>query len=55
LLEHFKQEITSLTLIPADKGKFEVFVDGKEIHSKLKTGSFPASQEVIGALEGKRK
>jgi selenoprotein W-related protein len=47
LLEHFKQKIESLTLIPAGGGCFEISVNGELIYSKLKTGEFPKEQLII--------
>jgi len=43
-------------LIPSDGGKFEVFLDGVQLYSKLQTGTFPEPREIAKAIEkaGKR-
>ena len=46
ILTEFKQDIESYTLIPSDKGRFEVVVDGNLIFSKLSEGRFPEYEEV---------
>jgi selT/selW/selH-like putative selenoprotein len=33
-----------------DRGSFEVFVDGRKIYSKLATGRFPDSDEILKHL-----
>jgi selenoprotein W-related protein len=38
LLNTFESKISSIKLIPADGGKFEVFVDERLVYSKLATG-----------------
>jgi selenoprotein W-related protein len=37
LLKDYEFDITQLTLIPSDGGRFEVTVDGELIYSKLAT------------------
>jgi selenoprotein W-related protein len=39
-----------LELEPSDGGRFEVFVDGKRIYSKLETGEFPDEEEILTAV-----
>lgn len=51
LLSHFKQDIEELVLVPAGGGKFELFVDGEQIHSKLDSGNFPDPKVVIKTME----
>lgn len=51
LLSHFKQDIEEMVLVPAGGGKFELFVDGEQIHSKLDSGSFPDPKAVIKTME----
>lgn len=53
VLPHFKQDIKEIVLIPGDKGKFEIFRDGKQIYSKLETGEFPEPRDIIKAIEAK--
>jgi selT/selW/selH-like putative selenoprotein len=42
-----------MVLVPSDKGKFELFLNGEEIHSKLKSGSFPDPREVVRLIEAR--
>ena len=46
MLKEFKQDIESYTLIPSDKGRFEVVVDGNLVFSKLAEGRFPEYKEI---------
>jgi len=55
LLPHFKQDITEMSLIPSDGGKFEVFVEGDQIYSKVETGEFPNSRDIVKAIEARMK
>jgi selenoprotein W-related protein len=55
LLPHFKQDIKEMIMIPADQGKFEIFVDDEQIHSKLETGEFPESRDIVKAIESRMK
>ena len=50
-LRKFKQRIRSLSLAPFADGRFEVFLDGKLVHSKLKTGDFPDEDRLLQAME----
>jgi len=49
-LTEYKQQIGSLTLVPYDDGRFEVFVNGQKIYSKHATGRFPEYKEIRTAL-----
>ncbi len=40
-----------MLLVPSDGGRFEISLDGKQIYSKLETGSFPDHEEVIRDIE----
>lgn len=51
LLPHFKQDLDTVVLVPSDKGRFEVELDGKLIYSKLSTREFPKTSELIRELE----
>ena len=51
ILPHFKQDISEYVLVPSDKGRFEVYVDGELIHSKLQTGEFPKPRDIVKAIE----
>ena len=46
LLDHYRQDLSELKLIPAAGGAFEVSVDGKLIFSKLSEGRFPDLKEL---------
>jgi selenoprotein W-related protein len=50
LFNHFNRNIKKLELIPSSGGAFEVTVDGKKIYSKLETGVFPYTAEIIGII-----
>jgi selenoprotein W-related protein len=43
--------IGELTLVPSSGGAFEVSLDGKEIYSKLKTGTFPSERALVNEVE----
>ncbi len=47
LTKEFEFNIKSISLIPADKGKYEVSVDGQLVYSKLKTGRHAEEGEVL--------
>lgn len=51
MLRKFKQKIKSLALAPYADGRFEVFVNGKNIFSKLETKQFPEDDAVLAAIE----
>jgi selenoprotein W-related protein len=51
----FKQKISSLKLIPAGGGCFEITVGGDLIYSKLKTGKFPDEEQILEAVGAKLK
>ena len=53
ILPHFKQDIAYFMLVPADKGRFEVLVDDELVHSKLQTGEFPKSRDIVKAIESR--
>lgn len=51
LFTHFRSQIEKMELIPASKGAFEVTINGQTIYSKLDTGVFPDSDEIIKQME----
>jgi selenoprotein W-related protein len=53
LLEEFKPDIQSLTLVPGTGGVFEVSVNGENIYSKLQTEKFPDPEAIIKAIRAK--
>jgi len=50
-LKTLKRKIQQWSLVPSDGGKFEISVNGKLIYSKLQTGEFPESEQVIKLLK----
>jgi selenoprotein W-related protein len=50
----FKQDISSLKLIPAGGGVFEITVNGEKIYSKKATGQFPDPETIVQAVRKKR-
>jgi selenoprotein W-related protein len=44
-------EITELTLVPSEGGRYEVTVDGKLVYSKLQTGRHAEPGEVVGLVK----
>ena len=53
MLPHFKQDIAEMILVPSDGGRFEIFVDDEQIYSKLETGQFPETRDIVKAIEAK--
>jgi len=51
LFNHFRRDIEKLELIPSSGGAFEVTVNGVKIYSKLDTGVFPDTEELIKEIE----
>ncbi|MBI3933781.1 MAG: SelT/SelW/SelH family protein [Acidobacteria bacterium] len=54
ILEEFKQKVSTLQLEPFGDGRFEVFVDGKKIFSKLNLHRFPEYKEIREILRRTR-
>lgn len=53
ILKSYKHDVSELTLIPSDGGKFEVSLDGDLAFSKLKEGRFPEFDEIKPKMEEK--
>jgi len=53
LLEEFKPDIQSLTLVPGTGGVFEVSVNGEKVYSKLQTGKFPDPEAIVKAVRAR--
>ena len=51
LINKYKSQIESLTLIPSDGGKFELSVDNILVYSKLSTGEFPEWDEIENKID----
>ena len=54
LLVAYKKDITAFSLVPSDRGKFELSLDGELIFSKLQEGRFPADGEVAALIDARR-
>ncbi len=46
-----KQDMSEIVLAPYADGRFEVFVDGDLIYSKLETGDFPDEKTIVAKLK----
>ena len=46
ILVEYKKDIDTFTLVPSDKGRFELSVNGELIYSKVQEGRFPEYGEV---------
>lgn len=55
VLPHFKTDIAEMNLVPSDGGRFEIFVDGEQIYSKVETGEFPNPRDIVKAIEARMK
>ena len=53
LAKALKQKMSELTIAPFADGRFEVFVDGKKIWSKLETGDFPDNATLVAKIKKK--
>jgi selenoprotein W-related protein len=53
LLSNLKFGITSLEMVPAKGGVFEVDVDGERVYSKKATGQFPDESDVLARIQGR--
>lgn len=53
LLDNFKNNIETLTLIPSSGGVFEVKLDHELIYSKKELARFPEENEVEALLKNK--
>ena len=48
-----KRDVEQLKLIPSGGGCFEVWVDDKQIYSKLATGEFPDEEAILEDIRGR--
>jgi selenoprotein W-related protein len=51
----YKQQIESLTLVPAGGGCFELKADGELLYSKLETGKFPDESAIVDMIGSRLK
>jgi selenoprotein W-related protein len=50
LLARYKRAISRFVMIPSTGGCFELTVGGTMLYSKLKSGTFPDEDELVGAV-----
>lgn len=50
LLEQYEHVIEAIKLVPSDGGKFEVFVNGQLVYSKLQTHRHAGPGEVLALV-----
>ncbi len=55
LLQALEPEISSISLVPSDGGRFEVTVNDRLIYSKLQTGRHAEPGEVLGLVQNSKK
>ena len=55
LLTYFEPQMESVTLVPSSGGRYEISVNGQLIFSKLQTGRFPESGEIINLVQELKK
>jgi len=51
LLGKYKNEISSLELIPSSGGVLEITMNGNLIFSKTETGRYPEANEIINIIK----
>ena len=54
LLVAYKTDIAAFSLVPSDRGRFEVSLNGELIFFKLQEGRFPDDGEVKARLDARR-
>lgn len=47
LLLNYGRYISKLTLVPSDRGRYEVFINGQLVYSKVETKVFPPVEDII--------
>ena len=52
---HFRSQLVKLELIPVSGGAFEVYLNSELIYSKLETGVFPDTDDIIRQLEAMKE
>lgn len=50
LVKKYEYQISEITLVPSDGGRYEISVDGKLAYSKLQTGRHAEPGEVVGLV-----
>ena len=54
LLVAHKQDVAAFSLVPSDRGRFELSLDGELVFSKLQEGRFPDDGEVEALIDARR-
>lgn len=54
LLVAYKKDVAAFSLVPSDRGRFEVSLDGELVFSKLQEGRFPNDGEVEALIDACR-
>ena len=54
VLVAYKKDIAAFSLVPSDRGKFELSLNGELIFSKLQEGRFPDYGEVAAQIDARR-
>lgn len=54
LLVAYKKDIAVFSLVPSDRGKFELSLNGELVFSKLQEGRFPDHGEVEALIDARR-
>ena len=51
ILEKYGQEVESIDLIPTSGGKFEFYLNGELLYSKIETDRHTEDGEILGLIE----
>ena len=51
ILEKYGQEVESIDLIPTSGGKFEFYLNGELLYSKIETDRHTKDGEILGLIE----
>ena len=51
ILEKYGQEVESIELIPTSGGKFEFYLNGELLYSKIETDRHTEDGEILGLIE----
>ena len=51
ILEKYGQEVESIDLIPTSGGKFEFYLNGELLYSKIETDRHTEDAEILGLIE----
>lgn len=51
ILEKYGQEVESIDLVPTSGGKFEFYLNGELLYSKIETDRHTEDGEILGLIE----